>query len=104
MYSARHTIAKHKGMLAGMAAVMLATGVVVPAMAQRDPAHDAARSSGQIGEKMDGYIGIVDARKRSAERRVGKDGVSTCRYRWSPFHYKKKQIFHARTQVYLLFN
>ena len=37
MYSARHTIAKHKGMLAGMAAVMLAAGIVVPAMAQRDP-------------------------------------------------------------------
>src|SRR3546814_12169964 len=24
--------------------------------------------------------------KRSAERRVGKEGVSTCRYRWSPYH------------------
>src|SRR3546814_13977261 len=23
---------------------------------------------------------------RSEERRVGKEGVSTCRYRWSPFH------------------
>src|SRR3546814_12434467 len=23
---------------------------------------------------------------RSAERRVGKECVSTCRYRWSPFH------------------
>src|SRR3546814_16969607 len=27
---------------------------------------------------------------RSAERRVGKEWVSTCRSRWSPFHYKKK--------------
>src|SRR3546814_7533903 len=25
-------------------------------------------------------------RKRSDERRVGKECVSTCRYRWSPFH------------------
>src|SRR3546814_11514579 len=25
-------------------------------------------------------------RKRSAERRVGKEGVSTCRSRWSPYH------------------
>src|SRR3546814_18087527 len=24
--------------------------------------------------------------KRSEERRVGKECVSTCRYRWSPFH------------------
>src|SRR3546814_13345074 len=27
---------------------------------------------------------------RSAERRVGTAGVSTCRSRWSPYHYKKK--------------
>src|SRR3546814_15565733 len=27
---------------------------------------------------------------RSEERRVGKECVSTCRYRWSPYHYKKK--------------
>src|SRR3546814_17103817 len=26
----------------------------------------------------------------SAERRVGKEGVRTCRSRWSPDHYKKK--------------
>src|SRR3546814_13341004 len=25
---------------------------------------------------------------RSAERRVGKECVSTCRYRWSPYHLK----------------
>src|SRR3546814_19492758 len=28
---------------------------------------------------------------RSEERRVGKECVSTCRYRWSPYHYKKKK-------------
>src|SRR3546814_16832337 len=27
---------------------------------------------------------------RSAERRVGKECVSTCRSRWSPYHYKKQ--------------
>src|SRR3546814_14026644 len=27
---------------------------------------------------------------RSEERRVGKECVSTCRTRWSPYHYKKK--------------
>src|SRR3546814_13380434 len=30
-------------------------------------------------------------RKRSEERRVGKECVSTCRSRWSPHHSKKKQ-------------
>ena len=43
-------------------AAALALGVLAsPAMAQRDPAYAAARASGQIGEKMDGYLGIVGA-------------------------------------------
>src|SRR3546814_13340435 len=29
---------------------------------------------------------------RSEERRVGKECVSPCRSRWSPYHYKKKNI------------
>src|SRR3546814_17101095 len=28
---------------------------------------------------------------RSEERRVGKEGVSTCRSRWSPYHEKKNK-------------
>src|SRR3546814_18294893 len=32
---------------------------------------------------------IVNSIKRSAERRVGKECVRTCRSRWSPYHYKK---------------
>src|SRR3546814_20071602 len=28
---------------------------------------------------------------RSEERRVGKEGVSPCRSRWSPYHYKKNR-------------
>src|SRR3546814_11318512 len=31
---------------------------------------------------------------RSEERRVGKECVSTCRSRWSPYHSKKKHILH----------
>src|SRR3546814_19087027 len=30
-------------------------------------------------------------RVRSEERRVGKECVSTCRSRWSPYHYKKNK-------------
>src|SRR3546814_20581045 len=33
--------------------------------------------------------------KRSEERRVGKECVSTGRSRWSPYHYKEK--LHSRT-------
>src|SRR3546814_13729259 len=29
--------------------------------------------------------------RRSEERRVGKECVSTCRYRWSQYHEKKKK-------------
>lgn len=44
----------------------------VPAQAQRDPAYDAARSAGKVGEKMDGYLGVVGA--ESAElRRIVND-------------------------------
>src|SRR3546814_16631871 len=34
---------------------------------------------------------------RSEERRVGKECVSTCRSRWSPYHYKKKRK-HEKTK------
>lgn len=46
-------------------AALAATGLVlgalaVPAAAQnRDPAYASARSAGQVGEKMDGYLGYV---------------------------------------------
>src|SRR3546814_11786633 len=32
---------------------------------------------------------LLDALSRSEERRVGKEGVSTCRSRWAPFYTKK---------------
>src|SRR3546814_19172413 len=35
---------------------------------------------------------------RSEERRVGKECVSTCRSRWSPYHYKKKQKSNNTTR------
>src|SRR3546814_17270889 len=39
--------------------------------------------------------------KRSEERRVGKECVSTCRSRWSPTHYKKKnnELINTRYQI-----
>jgi uncharacterized protein YdbL (DUF1318 family) len=41
-------------------AVMVALAAVsAPAWADRDPAYAAARSSGQVGEKTDGYLGVV---------------------------------------------
>src|SRR3546814_4594847 len=34
---------------------------------------------------------------RAAERRVGKECVSTCGSRWSPYHYNKKALEQVRT-------
>ena len=45
-------------LIAALGAVALA-GVAAPVLAQRDPAYDAARKAGQIGEKMDGYLDVV---------------------------------------------
>lgn len=44
----------------GVAAV-IALGAVAPAFAQRDPAYQAARQEGKVGEQPDGYLGIVGA-------------------------------------------
>src|SRR3546814_13937738 len=35
--------------------------------------------------------------ERSEERRVGKACVSTCRSRWSPYHYKKQQTHNSKS-------
>lgn len=55
------TMVSMRKSLAALAATGLMLGTIaVPASAQnRDPAYAAARSSGQVGEKMDGYLGYV---------------------------------------------
>jgi uncharacterized protein YdbL (DUF1318 family) len=47
-----------------LAGVALST----PAAAQRDPAYQAARAAGQLGEKMDGYIGVVGSQPAAIEQ------------------------------------
>lgn len=59
----------------GLIAVALALGAIAaPASAQRDPAYAAARAAGQIGEKTDGYLGIVGG--GSAELRAMVDDLN----------------------------
>ena len=50
-----------------LAGAMLTAGA---AQAQRDPAYAAARSAGQVGEKMDGYIGVVGGSNSTLQRLV----------------------------------
>jgi len=40
---------------------LVLAGLSTAAFAQRDPAYQAARSAGQIGELPDGYLGVVGA-------------------------------------------
>src|SRR3546814_11773824 len=45
---------------------------------------------GPMGTGGDTTVLGVHINYRSEERRVGKECVSTCRSRWSPYHYKKQ--------------
>ena len=42
-----------------VAAALAVAGLAAPALAQRDPAYASARASGRVGEKIDGYLGVV---------------------------------------------
>src|SRR3546814_20400370 len=46
-------------------------------------------------ERSASWIALV-AGVSSEERRVGKEGVSTCRSRWSPYHLNKNQTHHSQ--------
>src|SRR3546814_10094729 len=60
---------------------------------------EAGQTIGIVGESGSGKsvtmmaaMGLLPpSAQRSEERRVGKECVSTCRSRWSPYHKKKKQ-------------
>src|SRR3546814_4863869 len=50
------------------------------------PAHRFPAAFGeQVGELLAGVVPVMKP-DRSEERRVGKECVSTCRSRWSPYH------------------
>src|SRR3546814_21075002 len=55
--------------------------ILRPGVGRGDRRHVAARA----------FPDEFPDRRRSEERRVGKECVSTCRSRWSPYHQKKKQ-------------
>jgi len=60
-----------KTLVAGMTALAVIGAAAVPALAQqRDPAYAAARGAGKVGEKPDGYLGIVGAADPALQRLV----------------------------------
>jgi len=72
-----------------IAASGIAAGLLVsaPASAQRDPAYESARSSGQVGEKMDGYLGIVGSPNVNLQRVV------------SDINIKRRALYSQRAQA-----
>src|SRR3546814_7751540 len=56
---------------------------------ERHPLINEKRFLGALYDPMEGHVdpaGVTHAyAKRSEERRVGKESVSTCRSRWSPY-------------------
>ena len=69
-------------------ALVAATLAPVAAIAQgRDPAYAAARAAGQVGEKMDGYLGVVGT--PGAQLRAVVDDINI----------KRKAAYAAKAQV-----
>jgi len=57
-----------KALLGGL--VLAGLALSAPALAQRDPAYQAARASGQVGEQVDGFLGVVGSQPTSVQNLV----------------------------------
>src|SRR3546814_12634887 len=68
------------------------SGVTTAAAAASTADDNPLASLLKPGGRVDG-----NAELRSEERRGGKESCSTCRSRWSPYHYKKKLIYIKRS-------
>ena len=73
--------------LSGAAFAVALGGIAAPAYAQRDPAYAAARASGEVGEKMDGYLGIVGAETPELRRLVNDINI------------KRRAVYSQRAQA-----
>ena len=83
--------------LAVSAAALALTGLAAPALAQRDPAYEAARQAGQVGEKPDGYLGIVGAGSADLKKLV--DDINIKR---RSLYAEKAQTANATLEEYAL--
>ncbi len=79
---------------AGVAALAVG-GLSGAAWAQRDPAYASARAAGEIGEKMDGYLGVVGS--GSAQLRAIVDDLNIKR---KAVYAQKAQAQHATVEEY----
>jgi len=87
----------HKALVPVLAATAALVLVASPALAQRDPAYAAARAAGQVGEKMDGYLGIVGAPTAALKTMV--DDLNIKR---KAVYAQQAQAQHATVEEYAL--
>lgn len=76
-----------KAVLIGAAIATAVGGIATPAFAQRDPEYAAARAAGEVGEKMDGYLGIVGAETAELRRIVNDINI------------KRRAVYSERAQA-----
>src|SRR3546814_20056798 len=55
----------------------------------------------RINNRLAQFVPVVLDIRSSEARRVGKEGVSTCRYRWSPSPYNENQTTTYRHRPHL---
>lgn len=56
--------------LLALGAALIVGSMAAPAMAQRDPAYAAARANGSVGERTNGYLGVVGTATPELQRLV----------------------------------
>jgi uncharacterized protein len=83
--------------LAAIAAAGIAIITVPAAAQQRDPAYSAARSNGSVGEKPDGYLGIVGTPTPALQRLVNDINIKR-----RAIYAEKAQANNATLEEYAL--
>ena len=86
-----------RAVLAGTALATALGGLAAPAYAQRDPAYAAARAAGEVGEKMDGYLGIVVTETADLRRLVNDINIKR-----RAVYSQKAQASNATLEEYAL--
>ena len=76
-----------RAVLSGAAFAVALGGIATPVFAQRDPAYAAARAAGEVGEKMDGYLGIVGTATPELRRIVNDINI------------KRRAVYSQRAQA-----
>jgi uncharacterized protein len=81
------TTVKTRLALLAAAGALVVGALAVPALAQRDPAYAAARANGSVGERVNGYLGIVGSATPELQRLV--DDINN----------QRRQVYAERAQA-----